>query len=226
MNPVIDSASRRVDPPVTPPAAPRRRRKDARPAELLAAALELFIEKGFAATRLADVAARAGVAKGTLYLYFDSKEALFRAVVAQGIVPLFAAAESELGDYRGSTSGLLIELLTRWQRQVGATPLAGLYKLIIAEAHNFPELAQYYHDEVIVRGRALLADVLRRGMASGEFRQLDVDATIDVVIAPLQSQIVWRFALNSCGAGVDPALLLKTHFDLLTHGLCAQKRTP
>ena len=210
----------------TPSVVPRRRRKDARPAELLAAALELFVEKGFAATRLADVVARAGVAKATLYLYFDSKEALFRAVVEHGIVPLFAAAESELGDYSGSASDLLIELLTRWQREVGATPLAGLYKLIIAEAHNFPELAQYYHDEVIVRGRALLADVLRRGMASGEFRVIDVDATIDIIIAPLLSLIVWRFSLHRCGAGVEPGLLLQTHFDLLMHGLCAQKRTP
>jgi len=192
----------------------------------MAAALELFVEKGFAATRLDDVAARAGVSKGTLYLYFDSKDALFKAVVEQGIVPLFAAAQSELGDYGGSAGDLLVEMLTRWQRQVGATPLAGLYKLIIAEANNFPELVQYYHDEVIVRGRAMLADVLRRGMASGEFRQLDIDATIDIVIAPLLSLIVWRFSLHRCGAGVEPGLLLKTHFDLLLHGLCAQKRTP
>ena len=211
--------------PATPTiAAPRRRRKDARPSELLAAALELFVEKGFAATRLTDVAARAGVAKATLYLYFDSKEALFRAVVAQGIVPLFAAAQSELGDYSGSASDLLIELLTRWQREVGATPLAGLYKLIVAEAHNFPELVQYYHDEVIVRGRAMLADVLRRGIASGEFREIDVDATIDIVIAPLLSLIVWRFSLHRCGAGIEPGLLLKTHFDLLLHGLCSPQR--
>ena len=89
----------------TPPggrATPRRRRKEARPGELLAAALELFVDKGYAATRLDDVAARAGVAKGTLYLYFDNKDALFRAVVEQGIVPVFDAAESEIADYRGS----------------------------------------------------------------------------------------------------------------------------
>ena len=206
-------------------AAPRRRRKDARPSELLAAALELFVEKGFAATRLTDVAARAGVAKGTLYLYFDSKEALFRAVVEQGIVPLFAAAEQEMGGYEGGSAELLCHFLTIWQQQIGATRLAGLYKLIIAEAHNFPELAQYYHDQVIVRGRALLADVLRRGIASGEFRDLNVDATINVIIAPLLMLIVWRFSLSACGPDeIDPDVLLKTHFDLLMHGLCPQKR--
>ena len=208
-------------------AAPRRRRKDARPSELLAAALELFVEKGFAATRLTDVAARAGVAKGTLYLYFDSKEALIRAVVEQGLVPLFAAAEQEMGGYEGGSAELLCHFLTIWQQQIGATRLAGLYKLIIAEAHNFPELAQYYHDQVIVRGRALLADVLRRGIASGEFRDLNVEATINVIIAPLLMLIVWRFSLSACGPDeIDPDVLLKTHFDLLMHGLCPQKGKP
>src|SRR5512145_278407 len=90
---------------------PRRRRKDARPAELTAAALDLFVEKGFAATRLDDVAARAGVSKGTLYLYFDSKEALFKAVVEDGIVPLFAAAEQQIADYQGGSADLLRHLL-------------------------------------------------------------------------------------------------------------------
>ena len=215
-----------MNPPYSP-AAPRRRRKDARPAELLAAALELFVDKGFAATRLTDVAARAGVAKGTLYLYFDSKEALFRAVVEQGIVPLFAAAENEMDGYAGGSAELLCHFLTRWQQQIGATRLAGLYKLIIAEAHNFPELAQYYHDQVIVRGRALLGAVLQRGIASGEFRAVDVDSTINVVIAPLLMLIVWRFSLSACGPDeIDSEVLLQTHFDLLVHGLSAQKGTP
>ncbi len=218
-------------PPSSPaahrPATPRRRRKDARPAELLAAALDLFVEKGFAATRLEDVAARAGVAKGTLYLYFDNKEALFRAVVEQGIVPLFVAVESEIADYRGSAADLLIALLSRWQRDVGQTPLAGLYKLIIAEANNFPELARYYNDAVIARGRALLGEVLRHGIASGEFRAVDdVDSAIDAIIAPLLMLFVWRFSLAHCARAVDPEAMLRTHFELLMHGLCVQKRKP
>ena len=207
-----------------PAAAPRRRRKDARPAEVLAAALELFVDKGYAATRLEDVAARAGVAKGTLYLYFDSKEALFRAVVEQGIVPLFVAVEGEIADYRGSAAELLVTLLTRWQREVGATPYAGLYKLIIAEARNFPELSRYYHEAVIVRGRALLGEVLRRGIANGELRAVDVDSAIDTLIAPLLMLVVWRFSLEHYGREIDPEALLKTHFDLMLHGLCVQKR--
>ena len=219
--------------PITQPAAetrhsaaPRRRRKDARPAELLAAALELFVDKGYAATRLEDVAARAGVAKGTLYLYFDNKEALFRAVVEQGIVPLFVAVESEIADYRGSAAELLIALLTRWQRDVGQTPLAGLYKLIIAEANNFPELARYYNDAVIARGRALLGEVLRHGIARGEFRTVDVESAIDAIIAPLLMLVVWRFSPAHCGREIDPEAMLRTHFELLMHGLAVPTRKP
>jgi AcrR family transcriptional regulator len=205
-------------------ATPRRRRKDARPAELIAAALELFVDKGFAATRLDAVAARAGVSKGTLYLYFDSKEALFKAVVEQGIVPLFVAAEQEMEGFRGSSSQLLCHFLSVWWQQIGATQLAGLAKLIISEAGNFPDLAQYYHERVIARGRALLRAVLLRGMVSGEFKALDVETAIDVISAPLLMLVVWRFSLGVCGRHTDPEVFLQTHFDLLMHGLCSPQR--
>ena len=134
----------------------RRRRKDERPSELVAAALDLFVERGFAATRLDDVAARAGVSKGTLYLYFESKEALFKAVIEEAIVPLLASAEDVIANDQGTSIDLLRRLLNGWWEQIGATRLAGVPKLIIAEARNFPAVAQYYHDAVIVRGRALL----------------------------------------------------------------------
>ncbi len=202
---------------------PRRRRKEARPSELTAAALDLFVEKGFAATRLDDVAARAGVSKGTLYLYFDSKVALFKAVVEEGIIPLLAAAEQQMAGYEGSSVELLRRLLLGWWEQIGATRLAGVPKLIIAESRNFPEVAQYYHDTVIVRGSALLRRVLERGIASGEFRPLDVETTIDVIFAPLLMLIVWRHSLCVCGHDNDPETYLQTHLDLLVNGLCPQK---
>lgn len=199
--------------------APRRRRKDARPSELTAAALELFVEKGFATTRLEDVAAHAGVSKGTLYLYFDSKEALFKAVIEEGIVPTLVAAEQQLAEHSGSAADLLRKLLFGWWQQIGGTRLAGVPKLIISESRNFPDVAQYYHDKVILRGRALLRTALQRGIASGEFRALDVETAIDVIIAPLLMLVIWRFSLCFCGREVDPATYLETHFELLVHGL-------
>lgn len=203
--------------------APRRRRKDARPSELTAAALELFVEKGFATTRLEDVAARAGVSKGTLYLYFDSKDALFKAVIEEGIVPTLVAAEQQLAEHSGSAVELLRKLLFGWWQQIGGTRLAGVPKLIISESRNFPDVAQYYHDKVILRGRALLRTVLQRGIASGEFRALDVETAIDVIIAPLLMLVIWRFSLCFCGRETDPEAYLETHFDLLVHGLHLSK---
>ena len=203
--------------------APRQRRKEARPSELSAAALDLFVEKGFAATRLEDVAARAGVSKGTLYLYFDSKEALFKAVVEEGIVPLMLRAEQLMEDFQGTSVDSLRFLLASWWEQIGATRLAGIPKLIVSESRNFPELAQFYHDQVLVRGRGLMRRVLERSMASGEFREMNVDTAIDVIFAPLMMLVIWRFSLHFCGHENDPEVFLKTHFDFLVHGLCAQK---
>ncbi len=198
----------------------RKRRKEARPAELTAAALALFVEKGFAATRLEDVAQRAGVSKGTLYLYFDSKEALFEAVVREGILPVLAENEAIAAQHAGSSFDLLVKLLDNWWAKIGQTAFAGIPKLMVAEARNFPEMARFYYDNVIRRGRALVGAALERGMASGEFRRLDVDTTIDVVIAPILMLLVWRFSLACCQDGEgDAHLYLKIHTDLLREGL-------
>ena len=206
------------------PLQARKRRKEARPGELTAAALALFVEKGFAATRLEDVARRAGVSKGTLYLYFDSKESLFKAVIREGIFPVLAENEAIAAQHAGSSFDLLARFLDNWWAKIGQTAFAGIPKLIVAESSNFPELAQFYYENVILRGRALVGGALARGMASGEFRRLDVETTIDVVIAPILMLLIWRFSLASCqGAESDPQLYLRVHMDLLREGLCASR---
>lgn len=202
------------------PRPPRKRRKEARPTELTAAALSLFVDKGFAATRLEDVAARAGVSKGTLYLYFDSKEALFKAVIQEGILPVVAENEAIAAQHSGGSFELLAKLLDHWWHKIGPTEFAGIPKLIISEARNFPEVAQYYYENVIRRCRALVGMALERGMASGEFRQMDVETTIDVVIAPILMLLIWRFSMACCQKdNADSGLYLQIHLDLLRHGL-------
>jgi len=202
-----------------PPAI--RRRKEARPGELIAAALELFVERGFAATRLDDVAARAGVSKGTVYLYFPSKEELFKQVVRTGIVPVLEEGAVLLEQHRGSAAELLRALLVGWWERIGATQLAGIPKLMMSEAGNFPDLAAFYYETVIQRGRGLLAEILRRGMASGEFRPLNPDIAADVIIAPPLMLAVWRHSFATCcpQVGRDPAAFIETHIDLLLNGL-------
>jgi AcrR family transcriptional regulator len=199
---------------------PRKRRKEDRPAELMTAALGLFVEKGFAATRLEDVAQRAGVSKGTLYLYFDSKEALFKSVIQEGVVPIVVEGEGIAARHEGSTFDLLEKLLANWWAGIGETDFGGIPKLMVAEARNFPEIAQFYYENVIRRGRALLGSALERGMASGEFASLDVETTIDVVIAPVLMLFIWRYSMAGCqSTPVDPLQYMAIHLKLLRAGL-------
>lgn len=205
-----------------PPETPRRRRKEARPQELTAAALALFTERGFAATRLEDVAARAGVSKGTLYLYFDSKEALFEAVIREGMIPAMNEGRTMLEEHQGSAAELLRCLLLGWWELLGESELGGVPKLMVSEAGNFPKVAVYYRENVIDPGRALLREALQRGVAQGEFRPLqDLAMAVDVIFAPILMLAVWRHSIGPCCAEEerDPVRFLETHFDLLINGL-------
>lgn len=151
--------------------APRwKRRPEARRAEILAAAAEAFGESGFARTKLEDVARRAKVSKGTLYRYFDSKETLFREMVRANILPGIAAGEEFVRSYPGSSRQLLAELIRRMWETMRKPAKARIAKLVHSELHDFPELARFYFTEVMLRGRRLVASVLERGVASGEFR--------------------------------------------------------
>ncbi len=197
-----------------------QRRKEARPAELTAAALALFVERGYAATRLEDVAARAGVSKGTLYLYFDNKEELFKAVIREGIVPVIEIGEALLDTFRDDPERLLREIIFGWWKMIGSTPLGGIPKLMIAEAANFPEIAQFHFDEVIVRIRRLLGTALELGAAKGVFRQVDVGAQVQIILAPLLMLAIWGHSFACCaGAGIDPQRYLEAALDLILNGL-------
>lgn len=152
-------------------ARPRwKRRPDARPEEILAAATEVFAASGFARTRLDDVARRAKVSKGTLYRYFDSKDALFRAMVRTHMVALLAAGEEFVRVHDGSSREVLGLLTRRMWDTLRDPALSRIVRLVQSELHEFPELARFYFDEVIVRGRRLIQSVLDRGIARGEFR--------------------------------------------------------
>ena len=205
-------------------AKPRwQRRKDERPAELLAAALEVFIEKGFAATKLADVARRAGVTKGTVYLYFDSKEALFKAVVRETIVPVIAQGEALARAFTGSARELVERLVREYWRLVGETALAGIPKLMMAEAATFPELTRFYYDEVVTRGHRLMAGVIERGIKNGEFRPVDVMVAAKLAMSPLIHATVARRAFASCmPEAFNVQQYLDTHIDLYLHGIAQQ----
>jgi len=205
--------------------ARRERRKEARPGELLQAALTLFVEKGFAATRSEEVAQRAGVSKGTLFLYFPSKEDLFKAVIQENIGKLFPLWSDEMQQFQGSSSDLLRHCVQSWWTQVGATPASGIVKLVMSEAQNFPEIADYYQREVIAPGRELLCRVLARGVASGEFRPMDVSQAVYTLIAPMIFLMMWKHSVGACAPSaqiVDPEKFLQLQVDLLLHGMTSK----
>jgi AcrR family transcriptional regulator len=202
-----------------------RRRADARPQELLAAALALFVERGYAGTRLEEVARRAGVAKSTLYLYYENKLELFKAVVRNSLVAGFdEVAQAQQARGLGAREQLA-GLLTAFVRRIADSPLSGIPKLVIAEAGNFPELARFYHDEVIRRGRDMTLGILRRGAASGEFRDVDAEYAWRIVVAPLLMAIIWKHSFAAFEpAPLDFARHLDAHADLLFNGLAKDRR--
>jgi AcrR family transcriptional regulator len=204
-----------------PLAAPvRRRRKEARPREILRAALEVFTEKGFAAARLDDVAERAGVGKGTLYLYFPSKEELLKAVVREALIPNIARAERVAAQHAGSSADLLRLIFELAARRVSRSRLSAIPKLVLAEASNFPDLARFYLDEVIHRGFALLGGIVRRGIERGEFRAVDVQHTARLLIAPLLFLALWRHSFARLEpVPLDAVAFCRSHVDLMLHGL-------
>lgn len=200
-----------------------RRRKDARPEEIMTAALDVFADRGFAATKLEDIARRAGVTKGTIYLYFENKDALFKALVRQTIVPVIEKGEALAQAHTGSARDLFERLVREYFRLVGETALANIPRLMIAEAGNFPQLARFYYEEVVTRGHRLMGGVIERGIKAGEFRPVNVALATKLAMAPLMHAVVARKAFAACmPEGFDVASYLDTHIDLYLHGIANQ----
>lgn len=202
--------------------AKRARRKEARPGELLAAALALFVEKGFAATRVEEIAQRAGVSKGTLFIYFASKEELFKAVVRENISGRFPEWRARMESFNGTTADLLRTFMTQWWSHVGNTPISGIIKLMTSEASNFPELAAFYENEVIRPGDALIRNILQRGVARGEFRPIDLKYGVYTVLAPMLFLAMWKHSFGPNSLGQDnlvPDEYLAVQIDTILNGL-------
>jgi AcrR family transcriptional regulator len=187
--------------------------------------LDLFVEKGFAATRAEEVAARAGVSKGTLFLYFQSKEELFKAVVRENISGRFKEWNEEFETFEGNNSEMLAYCMSTWWERVGATRASGLTKLMMSEAGNFPDLAAFYQQEVIQPGHELIRRMMQRGIDRGEFRPMDLDYAVYSVIAPMIFLILSKHSTGTCADASLPGnaeKFLTTQIDNILHGLCVR----
>ncbi|MGA0611933.1 TetR/AcrR family transcriptional regulator [Caldimonas sp. KR1-144] len=210
------------------PTPARQRRKAARPQELLDAALELFVEKGFAATRTEEVAARAGVSKGTLYLYYPSKEDLLKAVILRNISGEIAEGMDIVRGWSEGTPELLAFVLHEWWRRFGETRASGICKLMMSEARNFPEIASFFADEVIKPMHGLLRTVIERGVERGEFRAVPMPQTVQLLTAPMLYLVMNKHSFGACEGvdlGIDPRRVIDAHVELTMQGMLPRPAT-
>jgi AcrR family transcriptional regulator len=202
--------------------AKRERRKEARPGELLDAALDLFVEKGFAATRVEEVAARAGVSKGTLFLYFQSKEDLFKAVVRENISGHFKEWNETFDNFKGTSAEMVTLCMNEWWRRVGATKASGIEKLMLSEAGNFPDIAAFYRQEVVEPGQSLIRRILQRGRDRGEFRDMDLDYAVFSIISPMIFMMLAKHSAATCvsdEASMDPEKYIASQLQIILYGM-------
>jgi AcrR family transcriptional regulator len=198
----------------------RSRRPEDRERQIVRAAMELFVERGYATTTLDDIARAAGVSKGLPFLYFGNKEGLFKAVIGEAILAPLNSGEERIAAFTGTTEALLRDIVAKFRAFV-ETPAGGVLKLVVAEAGNFPDVARYFSDEIERRGLKLFVDVLKRGIARKEIRPLaDVESAALVLRAPLGMFSVWRWSL---APHTEPRLshdaVFDTYIDIFLRGL-------
>jgi AcrR family transcriptional regulator len=205
----------------------QRRAPTERPQEILDAALALFVEKGFAATRLDDVAERAGLSKAAIYLYFDDKTGLFLDVVRQAVASNLDMVETMLAAHRGPVAPLIPRILEFMATRIEETPMASVAKVVISESRAFPEIGRFYLKEVIGRGMPLMEGLIARGIAQGEFRKVDPGLTVRTMIGAMLLGGLWRTVFEPIGAEkLDVRALARHHADLMLHALRPVVETP
>jgi AcrR family transcriptional regulator len=203
----------------------RERRGDTRPQEIVAAAFEEFATKGFAATRLEDVASRAKVSKGLPYLYFKTKEALFKAVVKSVITAHFDVIRAKMEQTELSVEAFLKGPFLAFIQELVTSRRAFIARLLISEGHKHPELTKFYYDQVVSRGIETLQRLIDRGIAQGEFKPTPLRDFPQLFVAPVLTAIFWR-QLFERHHHLDTDALLRTHIELLTDAIRTPGRKP
>jgi AcrR family transcriptional regulator len=195
------------------PASSRAQRAAERREAIIAAGLDEFVARGFAATRLDDVAKRAGVAKGTIYLHFTDKEALFQELVRTALVPLIARLMA-LPATGGSARAVLETFAETFVREIALTRRGDIVRLIMAEGARFPSLSEFYYHEVVERGMAGMRKLIEYGIARGEIRNEALLQFPQIVVAPAMVAVIWQ-GLFGKYAPLDAMAMLKAHIDLI-----------
>lgn len=197
-----------------------RRRSQARPGEIVQAALDVFAEKGFAAAKLDEIAGKAGISKGALYLYFETKEDIFRAVVREAVVPNIDRVEALLAQATLPFADLLRLALSQMEAVIETSRLGAVAKLVIGESRNFPELARVWHDEVVSRMLAAMSGALERAQMRGEVRLGDPRVQAFSIVGPILLGVIWQETFTPIGAPPAPLKsLVHQHGEAIIAGL-------
>ncbi len=200
-----------------------RRRKADRPAEIVSAAMAVFAEKGFAAAKLDEIARRAGVSKGAVYLYFETKEDIFRAVVGQVIAPNITAVKAMAAAHPGPLADLLRGVVAHVSKMVETTPVGGVLKMVIAEAGNFPEIARVWHDELVSQALGVVTAAIAAAQARGEVKPGDPRIYAVELISPMVVSIIWRETFVPVGAEpFDIPAVMAQHVETLLCGMLTE----
>ena len=190
-----------------------QRRKEDRPQEITAAAFKVFAEKGYARARVQEVAARAGVSKGLLYLYFETKQALFKAVIRSVVIRRIDALLAAVENTELSSEAFMRGPLLDFMKTLPGSPVAVVIRLLIAEGQRHPDLVEYYWDNVVAKALAALTSIVERGVERGEFRDTDVTRLPQLVLAPVMVSVIWRILFTR--HELDTDRLIETQIDML-----------
>jgi AcrR family transcriptional regulator len=201
-----------------------RRRKADRPAEIVAAALAVFAEKGFAAAKLDEIAARAGVSKGAVYLYFETKEDIFRAVVDQAIAPNVEAVKAMASAHPGPLADLLRGVAAHLGHVIETTPMGGVLKMVVGEARNFPEIARVWHDDLVAHALGAMTGAIRAAQVRGEVKPGDPRTYALQLVSPVLMAVLWRETFVPVGAEpFDMPAVLGQHVETLLTGMLQEE---
>ncbi|MCC7336455.1 MAG: TetR/AcrR family transcriptional regulator [Pirellulaceae bacterium] len=195
------------------------KRRQARPAEILQAAIEEFSENGFAGAKIEAIAARAGVAKGTVYLYYATKEELFEAIVRDRVSPVFKIVSGMVKLWPGSQTALLKQIIPRFYSEIVENDMRRMIlKTLISESDRFEQLAKFYHKEILVPARKMLKNIVRNGIKNGEFRDAPIAIEPLVLVGPALTAAIWKMTFERAEK-LDTKRWLDAHVDLVVHGL-------
>lgn len=197
-----------------------QRRKESRPNEIIEAAFVLFTERGFAATSMDEIARKAGISKGSIYNYFNSKEAIFEAVVTNDTLPFLEQIKNVVTKNHQDTSAKLLNCLIQGLIAYSQeSRLDMIPKLIVSESGNFPELAQYYIEKVFKPMIGIIEKVIQKGIDKKEFINCDPQTTAHLLLAPILFEQIWKYSLKSIDKNNDSALFIETHMEFFINGI-------